>query len=246
VPMRIYPAPHYAMGGLWVDYNLMSNIPGLFVLGEANFSVHGANRLGASALMQGLADGYFVIPYTVAHYLTQTTPGKVKADHAECKKSIEDVKGSIRQLLSVKGNRTVTEIMREVGTLMWNNVGMARSKEGLTEAIMKIPEIREEFRRNLKVTGNGAEINQQLESAGRTADFLEFAELLCRDALHRNESCGGHFRTEYQYEDGEAKRDDEHFCYSAAWEFQGIDREPELHKEPLEFKEVHLAVRSYK
>ena len=246
VPMRIYPAPHYSMGGLWVDYNLMSNIPGLFVLGEANFSVHGANRLGASALMQGLADGYFVIPYTVGHYLAQTKPGKVQADHAECKKSIEDIQGASKKLLSIKGNRTVTEIMRELGTLMWNNVGMARSKEGLTETIMKIPQIREEFWQNVRITGNGAEINQQLENAGRTADFLEFAELLCRDALHRNESCGGHFRVEYQYEDGEAKRDDEHFCYSAAWEFKGIDSEPELHKEPLEFKEVHLAVRSYK
>ena len=246
VPMRIYPAPHYVMGGLWVDYNLMSNVPGLFVLGEANFSVHGANRLGASALMQGLADGYFIIPYTVANYLAQTRPGKVAADHAECKKSIEEVKNSTKKLLSINGRRTVTEFMRELGTLMWDNVGMARSKESLTETIMKIPEIREEFRKNLRVTGNGAEINQQLENAGRTADFLEFAELLCRDALHRNESCGGHFRVEYQYEDGEARRDDKNFCYSAAWEFQGVDNEPELHKEPLEFKEVHLAVRSYK
>jgi succinate dehydrogenase / fumarate reductase flavoprotein subunit len=246
VPMRIYPAPHYSMGGLWVDYNAMSNIPGLFVLGEANFSVHGANRLGASALMQGLADGYFVIPYTVAHYLAQTIPGKVSAEHAECRKTIEDVKTENKRLLSIKGNRTVTEFMRELGTLMWNNVGMARSKEGLTETLLKIPSIREEFRQNVKVTGNGAEINQQLENAGRTADFLEFAELLCRDALHRNESCGGHFRAEYQTEDGEALRDDENFCYSAAWEFKGEDSEPELHKEPLEFKEVHLAVRSYK
>ena len=246
VPMRIYPAPHYAMGGLWVDYNLMSNIPGLFVLGEANFSVHGANRLGASALMQGLADGYFVIPYTIAHYLAPTKPGKAKEDHAECRKSIEDVKASMKKLLSINGRRTVTELMRELGTLMWNNVGMGRSKEGLTEAIMKIPAIREEFWGNLRVTGNGGEINQQLENAGRTADFLEFAELLCRDALHRNESCGGHFRVEYQYEDGEAKRDDKNYCYSAAWEFKGVDSEPELHKEPLEFKEVKLAVRSYK
>ena len=246
VPMRIYPAPHYAMGGLWVDYNLMSNVPGLFVLGEANFSVHGANRLGASALMQGLADGYFIIPYTVGHYLAQTRPGKVTADHAECKKSIEDVKGSIKKLLSINGRQTVTEFIRELGAHMWNNVGMARSKEGLTECVMTIPEIREKFWNNLRVTGNGEEINQQLENAWRVADFLEFAELLCRDALHRNESCGGHFRVEHQYEDGEAKRDDKNFCYSAAWEFKGIDSEPELHKEPLEFKEVHLAVRSYK
>ena len=246
VPMRIYPAPHYAMGGLWVDYNLMSNLPGLFVLGEANFSVHGANRLGASALMQGLADGYFVIPYTIAHYLAQTRPGKVKADHAECKKSIEEVNGTTRKLLGINGNRTVTEFIRELGTLMWNNCGMARTKESLTEAIAKIPAIREEFWRNVKVSGTGEELNQQLENAGRTAEFLEFGELLCRDALHRNESCGGHFRVEYQYPDGEAKRDDENYCYSAAWEWKGVGKEPELHKEPLSFEFVKLAVRSYK
>ncbi|HEX9206140.1 MAG TPA: fumarate reductase/succinate dehydrogenase flavoprotein subunit [Candidatus Deferrimicrobiaceae bacterium] len=246
VPMRIYPAPHYAMGGLWVDYNLMSNLPGLFVLGEANFSVHGANRLGASALMQGLADGYFVIPYTIAHYLAQTKPGKVKADHPECLKSIDEVKGTAKKLLGINGNRTVTEFIRELGTLVWENCGMARSKESLTEAIAKIPAIREEFWKNVKVPGTGEEFNQQLENAGRTADFLEFAELLCRDALHRNESCGGHFRVEYQYPDGEAKRDDENYCYSAAWEWKGVDREPELHKEPLTFEFVKLAVRSYK
>ena len=246
VPMRIYPAPHYAMGGLWVDYNLMSNLPGLFVLGEANFSVHGANRLGASALMQGLADGYFVIPYTIANYLVQTKPGKVKADHAECRKSIDEVKGTTKKLLSVQGNKTVTEFMRELGTLMWNNCGMARSKESLTEAIAKIPAIREEFWKNVKVSGTGDEFNQQMENAGRTADFMEFAELLCRDALHRNESCGGHFRVEYQYEDGEAKRNDADFAYAAAWAFKGVDKEPELHKEPLTFENIHLAVRSYK
>jgi succinate dehydrogenase / fumarate reductase flavoprotein subunit len=246
VPMRIYPAPHYVMGGLWVDYNLMSNIPGLFVLGEANFSVHGANRLGASALMQGLADGYFVIPYTIAHYLAQTKPGKVKEDHPECRKSVEDVKGETKRLLSIQGNRTVTEFIRELGTLVWEKCGMARSKESLTEAIAKIPAIREEFWKNVKVPGTGEEFNQQLENAGRTAEFLEFAELLCRDALHRNESCGGHFRVEYQYPDGEAKRDDENYCYAAAWEFKGVDREPELHKEPLQFEFVKLAVRSYK
>ena len=246
VPMRIYPAPHYAMGGLWVDYNLMSNLPGLFVLGEANFSVHGANRLGASALMQGLADGYFVIPYTIANYLVQTKPGKVKADDAECRKSIDEVKGTAKKLLAVQGHRTVTEFMRELGTLMWNNCGMARSKESLTEAIAKIPAIREEFWKNVKVSGTGDEFNQQMENAGRTADFMEFAELLCRDALHRNESCGGHFRVEYQYEDGEAKRNDADFAYAAAWEFKGVDKEPELHKEPLKFENIHLAVRSYK
>ena len=245
-PMRIYPAPHYAMGGLWVDYNLMSNLPGLFVLGEANFSVHGANRLGASALMQGLADGYFVIPYTIANYLVQTKPGKVKADHAECRKSIDEVKGTAKKLLAVNGNKTVTEFMRELGNLVWNNCGMARSKESLTEAIAKIPAIREEFWKNVKVGGTGEEFNQQLENAGRTADFMEFSELLCRDALHRNESCGGHFRVEYQYEDGEAKRDDANYCYSAGWEWKGVDREPELHKEPLKFEHIHLAVRSYK
>jgi succinate dehydrogenase / fumarate reductase, flavoprotein subunit len=246
VPMRIYPAPHYAMGGLWVDYNLMSNLPGLFVLGEANFSVHGANRLGASALMQGLADGYFVIPYTIANYLVQTKPGKVKADHAECRKSIDEVKGTMKKLLSIQGNRTPFEFIRELGLLMWNNCGMARSKESLTEAIAKIPAIREEFWKNVKVSGTGDEFNQQLENAGRTADFIEFAELICRDALHRDESCGGHFRVEHQYADGEAKRNDADYAYAAAWEFKGVDKEPELHKEPLKFENIHLAVRSYK
>ena len=246
VPMRIYPAPHYAMGGLWVDYNLMSNLPGLFVLGEANFSVHGANRLGASALMQGLADGYFVIPYTIANYLKDTKPGKVKADHPECVRSIEDVKGATKKLLSINGNRTPFEFIRELGLLMWNNCGMARSKESLTEAIAKIPAIREEFWKNVKVSGTGAEMNQQLENASRTADFLEFGELIARDALHRNESCGGHFRVEHQYADGEAKRDDANYAYTAGWEFKGVDKEPELHKEPLTFENIHLAVRSYK
>jgi succinate dehydrogenase / fumarate reductase flavoprotein subunit len=246
VPMRIYPAPHYAMGGLWVDYNLMSNLPGLFVLGEANFSVHGANRLGASALMQGLADGYFVIPYTIANYLKDSKPGNVKADHPECAKSIEDVKGTMKKLLSINGNRTPFEFIRELGILMWNNCGMARSKESLTEAIARIPAIREEFWKNVKVSGTGAEFNQQLENAGRTADFIEFSELICRDALHRDESCGGHFRVEHQYADGEAKRNDADFAYAAGWEFKGVDKEPELHKEPLKFENIHLAVRSYK
>ncbi len=246
VPMRIYPAPHYAMGGLWVDYDLMSNLPGLFVLGEANFSVHGANRLGASALMQGLADGYFVIPYTIANYLKDAKPGAVKADHPECAKSIEDVKGTTKKLLSINGNRTPFEFIRELGTLMWHNCGMARSKESLTEAIARIPAIREEFWKNVKVSGTGDEFNQQMENAGRTADFIEFAELICRDALHRDESCGGHFRVEHQYADGEAKRNDADFAYAAGWEFKGIDKEPELHKEPLKFENIHLAVRSYK
>jgi succinate dehydrogenase / fumarate reductase flavoprotein subunit len=245
-PMRIYPAPHYSMGGLWVDYNLMSNVPGLFVLGEANFSVHGANRLGASALMQGLADGYFVIPNTIAGYLAGAKPGKVKADHPECVKSIADVKSDAQKLLAINGKRTVTDFIREVGSVMWENVGMARSEASLTAAIKKIPAIREEFWKNVKVTGAPGETNQQLENAGRTADFLEFSELLARDALHRNESCGGHFRVEHQYPDGEAKRDDANFTYTAAWEFKGVGKEPELHKEPLKFENVHLAVRSYK
>jgi len=245
-PMRMYPAPHYSMGGLWVDYNLQSNVPGLFVLGEANFSVHGANRLGASALMQGLADGYFVIPYTIANYLAQTKPGKVKADAAECAASIAEVKSSRDRLLAVNGKKTVSEFMRELGTLMWNNVGMARTPQSLADTLQKIPAIREEFWKNVKVTGTGDELNQQLENAGRTADFIEFAELLARDAQHRNESCGGHFRADHQYPDGEAKRDDANFCYSAAWEFKGVGKDPELHKEPLKFDNVHLAVRSYK
>ena len=246
VPMRIYPAPHYSMGGLWVDYNCMSNVPGLFVLGEANFSVHGANRLGASALMQGLADGYFVIPYTIADYLARITPGKVKADHPECKKSVEDVNNDLKKFVSINGKKTVTEFHRELGKIMWNNVGMARSEESCKEALKVIPQIREEFWKNVKVSGSGAEFNQQLENAGRVADFLEFAELMTLDALHRNESCGGHFRVEHQMPDGEAKRDDENYCYAAAWEFKGVGKEPELHKEPLKFENVHLAIRSYK
>jgi succinate dehydrogenase / fumarate reductase, flavoprotein subunit len=224
----------------------MSNLPGLFVLGEANFSVHGANRLGASALMQGLADGYFVIPNTIGGYLAGAKPGKVKADAPECAQSIADVKASSEKLLATNGKRTVTDFIRELGTLMWNNVGMARSEQSLSDALKKIPAIREEFHQNVKVTGTGAEVNQQLENAGRTADFLEFAELLTRDALHRSESCGGHFRVEHQYPDGEAKRDDANFAYAAAWEFKGVNKEPELHKEPLKFENVHLAVRSYK
>jgi len=245
-PMRIYPAPHYSMGGLWVDYNCMSNVPGLFVLGEANFSVHGANRLGASALMQGLADGYFVIPYTIANYLVTVKPGQVTDAHPEFKKSADEVKGTINKLLSINGKKTVSEMHRELGKIMWNNVGMARSKQSLTEALKQIPALREEFWKNVKVTGSGDEFNQQLENAGRLADFLEFGELLAKDALHREESCGGHFRVEHQTDDGEAMRDDENFCYAAAWEFKGVNKEPELHKEPLKFENVHLAVRSYK
>jgi succinate dehydrogenase / fumarate reductase flavoprotein subunit len=246
VPMRIYPASHYAMGGLWVDYNLMSNIPGLFVLGEANFSVHGANRLGASALMQGLADGYFVIPYTVAPYLTGTKPGNVKEDHPECKKSIADVKAFTKKLLSINGKETPADFMRKLGNVTWNNIGMGRSKESLTQALAKIPEIREEFWKNLKVSGTELGVNQQLENAGRTIDFIEFADLLCRDSLDRDESCGAHFRVEHQFPDGEAMRDDENFSYVAAWGFKGDGVPPELHKEPLEFNLIKPAVRSYK
>ncbi|HKJ04942.1 MAG TPA: fumarate reductase/succinate dehydrogenase flavoprotein subunit [Geopsychrobacteraceae bacterium] len=245
-PMRIYPAPHYSMGGLWVDYNCMSNVPGLFVLGEANFSVHGANRLGASALMQGLADGYFVIPNTIANYLAGITPGTVKDDHAEFKKSLEEVDASVNKMLNIKGKKTVSELHRELGSVMWEDVGMARSDASLKNALKRIPEIRDEFWNNCNVTGEAGELNQQLENAGRLADFLEFAEVFAKDALHREESCGGHFRTEHQTEDGEAMRDDENFAYVGAWEFKGVDNEPELHKEPLKFENVKLAVRSYK
>ena len=245
VPMRIYPAPHYSMGGLWVDYNCMSNLPGLFVLGEANFSVHGANRLGASALMQGLADGYFVIPYTIADYLARITPGSVTDTHPEFKASREAIQAEMNKLLSIRGKKTVTEFHRSLGKIMWENAGMARSEASLKEAIKRIPELRAEFWENVDVTGANGEVNQQLENAWRVADFLEFAELFCKDALHRNESCGGHFRVEYQ-DAGEAKRDDENFAYAAAWEFKGVDKEPELHKEPLTFENVQLAVRSYK
>ncbi len=245
-PMRIYPAPHYSMGGLWVDYNCMSNLPGLFVLGEANFSVHGANRLGASALMQGLADGYFVIPYTIANYLVTVKPGAVTDSHPEFKKSVDEVNANINKLLSINGKKTVSEMHRALGKIMWENVGMARSDASLKEALKQIPALREEFWKNVKVTGSGAEFNQQLENAGRLGDFLEFAEMMTKDALHREESCGGHFRVEHQTDDGEAMRDDENFCYAAAWEFKGVNKEPELHKEPLKFENVHLAVRSYK
>ncbi len=245
-PMRIYPAPHYSMGGLWVDYQCMSNIPGLFVLGEANFSVHGANRLGASALMQGLADGYFVIPYTIAPYLASLTPGQIKTDHPEFKQSAENVKQEINKMLSIKGKKTVGELHRELGSVMWEDVGMARSEASLKHALKRIPEIREEFWNNVNVTGGAMELNQQLENAWRLADFLEFAEMMTTDALHREESCGGHFRTEHQTDDGEAMRNDEDFCYVGAWEYKGVDKAPELHKEPLNFENVKLAVRSYK
>jgi len=245
-PMRMYPAPHYSMGGLWVDYNLMSNVPGLFVLGEANFSVHGANRLGASALMQGLADGYFVIPYTIGGYLAGIKAGDFSLEHAEVKQSIEEVKGNISKMFALKGKKTVSELYRALGKVMWENVGMARSDASLKNALNEIPKLREEFWNDVNISGDGGEMNQQLENAGRVADFLEFSELLCKDALAREESCGGHFRVEHQMPDGEAKRNDADFCYVAAWEFKGVGKEPELHKEPLKFDNVHLAVRSYK
>jgi succinate dehydrogenase / fumarate reductase flavoprotein subunit len=245
VPMRIYPAVHYTMGGLWVDYNLMSTISGLHVIGEANFSDHGANRLGASALMQGLADGYFVVPYTIGDYLANTKLAPVTADHPEFRGAIESVVAMQNRLLGIKGKRTVDSIHRQLGQIMWEKCGMARNAAGLSEALKEIPALREEFWNNVTVPGSGAELNQSLEKAGRVADFLEFAELMVTDALHREESCGGHFREEYQ-EEGEAKRNDEKFAYVAAWEYAGRDKAPILNKEPLEFHDVHLATRSYK
>jgi succinate dehydrogenase / fumarate reductase, flavoprotein subunit len=246
VPMRIYPAVHYTMGGLWVDYDLMSNLPGLHVLGEANFSDHGANRLGASALMQGLADGYFVIPCTIGNYLTTQLNKKVSVDRPEFAAAKEEVRQRIQQLLSIKGKRTVTSFHRELGLLLWEKCGMARSQSSLKEALQKIPALREEFWQNVNVLGEGGEFNQALEQAGRVADFLEFAELMCEDALERNESCGGHFRTEYQTEEGEARRNDDEFCHVAAWQYNGPDSQPTRNIEPLEFEEVKLAQRSYK
>jgi succinate dehydrogenase / fumarate reductase flavoprotein subunit len=244
-PMRIYPAVHYTMGGLWVDYNLMSTIPGLHVIGEANFSDHGANRLGASALMQGLADGYFILPYTIGDYLATAKQPKVTTDHPEFKKSIADVEAQTKRLLSINGKHTIDEFHRELGLVMWDYCGMARNEAGLKKALGIIPEIRERFWRDVRVPGTGAEFNQNLEKACRVADFLEFGELMCLDALTRDESCGGHFREEHQMPDGEAKRDDEKFAYSAVWEYQGPGQAPKLNKEPLEFEHVHLATRVY-
>ena len=246
VPMRIYPAIHYTMGGLWVDYNLMSTIPGCFVLGEANFSDHGANRLGASALMQGLADGYFVIPYTIGGYFASTKLEKVSAGDPAFKDSETQVMEHLNKLLSLRGHSSVTEIHRELGHIMWENVGMGRNKAGLEKALKLIPELRARFWEDANVLGTEDSFNQSLVTAGRVADFLEFAELLARDSLHREESCGGHFREESQTAEGEAKRDDEHFCYVGAWEYKGGNETPELSKEPLTFENVHLATRSYK
>lgn len=250
VPMRIYPAVHYTMGGLWVDYNLMSNLEGLFVIGEANFSDHGANRLGASALMQGLADGYFIAPYTVGNYLARVAPlsqaKDVGKDTPEVKKARKAVKARTKKLLEVQGKRTVDSFHRELGLICWDKCGMARNEEGLKEALDKIPALREEFWENVRIPGSGESFNTELEKAGRVADFLELGELMCRDALNRAESCGGHFREEHATEEGEAKRDDEKFAYAAAWEWTGENREPTLHKESLEFEYVKLSQRSYK
>lgn len=246
VPMRIYPAVHYTMGGLWVDYNLMSNIPGLHVIGEANFSDHGANRLGASALMQGLADGYFVLPYTIGDYFANNPSKKVATDAPEFKKAEADVNERINKFLSIKGKKTVDQFHRELGKIMWDYCGMARNKAGLEKAIKLIPELRQEFWSNVNVLGSNEELNVSLEKAGRVADFLEFGELMCRDALNREESCGGHFREEYQTEDGEAKRNDDKFCYVSAWEFKGENQKPVEHKEELVYENIKLAQRSYK
>jgi succinate dehydrogenase / fumarate reductase flavoprotein subunit len=246
VPMRIYPAVHYTMGGLWVDYNLMSTIPGLHVIGEANFSDHGANRLGASALMQGLADGYFILPVTIGDYLASSKLDKIDANHPECQRVVAEVAAYTERLLSINGKRTVDSFHRELGKLMWDYCGMARSAEGLRKALGQIPLLRAEFWRNVNVPGSASELNQALEKAGRVADFLELGELMCRDALQREESCGGHFRVEYQTPDGEALRNDDEFAYVAAWEYTGVSQEPVLHKEPLNFEYVSLAQRSYK
>jgi succinate dehydrogenase / fumarate reductase flavoprotein subunit len=246
VPMRIYPAPHYTMGGLWVDYNLESTVPGLFVLGEANFSDHGANRLGASALMQGLADGYFVIPYTVADYLARVGPAKTDPEHVAFGDVEREVMGRTAMLLNAGGTRTVDSFHRELGKIVWDNCGMARNGQGLQRALKEIPVLRERFWKEVRVPGSGEDFNQSLEKAARVADFMELAELMCRDALYREESCGGHFREESQTEEGEAKRDDEQFTHVAAWEWTGPDSEHRLHQEPLDFEYVPLSQRSYK
>ncbi len=245
-PMRIYPAVHYTMGGLWVDYNLMSTIPGLYVIGEANFSDHGANRLGASALMQGLADGYFILPVTIGDFFAGSGPAGIAADDAAFDDVEREVRDRITRLVECHGRRTVDEFHRELGLLLWDHCGMARNRQGLEKALRRIPEIREEYWKNVNVVGSPGTFNQVLERAGRVADYLEFAELMCLDALHREESCGGHFREEHQTEDGEAKRDDDRFCYVAAWEFTDVGAAPTLHKEALEFHEITPAQRSYK
>jgi succinate dehydrogenase / fumarate reductase flavoprotein subunit len=246
LPMRIYPAIHYTMGGLWVDYNLMSTIPGCYVIGEANFSDHGANRLGASALMQGLADGYFVLPYTIGDYLASTKLEKVDGSHLAVKEAESQVNSLTKRMLGIKGTRSVDSYHRELGKVMWDYCGMSRTAEGLKTALRKIPELREQFWRDVKVLGTGEELNQSLEKAGRVADFFELAELMCLDALERNESCGGHFREEYQTPEGEAARDDDRYAYAAAWSFRGVGKRPELIQESLAFDYVHPTQRSYK
>jgi len=245
-PMRIYPAPHYTMGGLWVDYNLMSNVPGLYVIGEANFSDHGANRLGASALMQGLADGYFVLPVTIGDYLATEFGKKISVDRPEFKATETEVRNRINQLITAQGSRSVDSFHKELGGIMWDYCGMARDAEGLKKALGMVRELKAQYFRDVRVLGTNEEPNQALEKAGRVADFFELAELMCIDALHREESCGGHFRTEHQSADGEAERNDEQFLYVAAWEYKGEGNEPVLHKEPLVYEEVKLATRSYK
>jgi succinate dehydrogenase / fumarate reductase flavoprotein subunit len=244
--MRIYPAVHYTMGGLWVDYNLMSTIPGLHVVGEANFSDHGANRLGASALMQGLADGYFILPYTIGDYLASSRLAKVDPAGPEVRAIEAEVAQRTQRLLAINGRRTVDAFHRQLGRIVWEKCGMARNDAGLREALAEIPQVRAEFWENVAVPGTGESLNQALEKAGRVADFLELAELMCLDALHRTESCGGHFREESQTADGEALRDDEHFAYAAAWQYAGEGKPPVLVKEPLAFETVHLSQRSYK
>jgi succinate dehydrogenase / fumarate reductase flavoprotein subunit len=245
-PMRIFPAVHYTMGGLWVDYNLMSNVNGLFVLGEANFSDHGANRLGASALMQGLADGYFVIPSTIGNYLVPNTGNRPDTSHPAFKQAEAEVRDRIAKLLAIKGRRSVESFHRELGLLLWDNCGMGRTEKSLTRALARIPSLREEFWKNANVPGENEALNMSLERAGRVADFLEFGELMCLDALERRESCGGHFREEYQTPDGEALRNDADFAHVAAWEYQGEGKAPVRHIEPLIYENIKLATRSYK
>ncbi len=245
-PMRIFPAPHYTMGGLWVDYNLMSNLPGLFAIGEANFSDHGANRLGASSMMQCLADGYFIIPLTIGDYLSRYESGDVDTHHPAFADAEREAKGRLDRMLSIQGTETVESLHRELGRVMWDHCGIARNADGLKEALTRIPDIRDRFWNNLRITGSGAQVNQTLEHAGRLADFLEFSELMCRDALARDESCGCHFRDEHQTKEGEAMRDDENFSHVSVWEHQGTDNEPIMHKEPLSFEALPLAQRNYK
>jgi succinate dehydrogenase / fumarate reductase flavoprotein subunit len=246
VPMRIYPAPHYTMGGLWVDYNLQTNVPGLFATGEANFSDHGANRLGASALMQGMADGYFIMPLTVGNWLAEVNPGDTAPDHPACKDAEREVKEKMDSLLAVGGKTSVDTFHRRLGQIMWDNCGMSRDADGLKGAIEDIKKLRDEYWQDVRVLGNGQSFNQSLEKAGRVADFMEFAEVMCYDALARDESCGAHYRVEHVDEEGEAKRDDENFAFVSVWEFKGVGEEPALHKEPLTFENVPLSTRSYK